>query len=158
MGLVTLTFEWDGNIEGKTRDPDDPFDTGHAGSLYKISDIPADLNGLTKIEVSPSAFGGGMVVKEVNGCQYLVGAHPVIPDRLIGPVYARSSPDGLYIYGSADYSTNYCDKWVSLIEITMDEADLPSETEPVSFLRFKCGLAYPYLPKNLLGWKLAQKQ
>ena len=46
------------------------------------------------------------------------------------------------------------DGYIAIYEKTVSN----SETEPLSYIKFLCGTEFPYLPKNIWGWKMAQKR
>ena len=62
-----------------------------------------------------------------------------------------SGTGGTFNIFDPEINITYYGAWV-------EEETGGGETEPLSFIKFLCSPNYPYMPKNLFGWKLALKR
>ena len=150
---MSKIITYDGDRTGKTSSP-------YAENLIKVSDIPIDLNTVTRV-----------VITNVNG-----NTQEIPMEYIYVAQYKREEPDGqIYEFsylteGTLPYVTSESDgvyffdmngsAWVSCIEYTATEQ--PEEdveaSASISLIGFLAGTKYCYLPKHFLGWKLAQKR
>lgn len=138
-------IEWDGDTQGL-----EPFP--RSSDFLFVSDTTDVDTNKEWIGVITFRDGAGSVVRrgtpsERDGCWVRTLVASYVPTAT-----ADSPTAGLYIYGT-DL------RYVSLfayypIETGGDEE--PAET--VSYIKFLCSPSFYYLPKNVFGWKLAQKR